>query len=170
MNDRNKNRRKRAADQAAIEREIRARRKFSLSDALGSKDGGGHLAGGSPVSPLEQAQTAALQFVAAHLDDPDGALAAMLAQRVRSDGPTLARHLDRPLAGLVAVIDKLLARSEWLAEFVRDVDAEWGRRYQVPPHFEQPGVPADPLDPYTIASVRSALQRLQDAARRSDTD
>jgi hypothetical protein len=170
MNDRKREKPPRDPDAEAIEREIRSRREFNLGEALGRADGCGHLAGGSPISPLEQAETSALQFVAAHLDDPDGALAAVLARTIRSDGPTVARHIDRPLAGLVAVIDRLLARESWLADFVRDVDAEWGRRYQTRPHFDRPGEPSDPLDPYTIDSVRDALRRLANAARRRDAD
>jgi hypothetical protein len=150
----------------AIEREIRADRKFSLAEAIGRAADGGHLQGASPVTLLEQAQTTAMQFAERQLDDPDGALLTLLARTVRSSEPIMARHLDQPLAGLVAVIEKLLGREEWLVDFVRDVDAEWGRRYQEPPHFEQPDQPTDPLDPYTLASVRTALQQLLADARR----
>ena len=155
------------AQQEAIEREIRADRKFGLTEAIGRADDGGHLQGASPVALLEQAQTTALQFAERHLDDPDRALLTLLARTVRSNDSLMARHLDQPLAGLVAVIEKLLGREQWLADFVRDVDAEWGRRYQEPPHFERPGQPTDPLDPYTLVSVRTALQQLLATARAS---
>ena len=151
----------------AIEREIRADRKFSLAEAVGRADDGGHLHGASPVALLEQAQTTAMQFAERRLNDPDRALLTLLARTVRSHEPLMARHLDQPLAGLVAVIEKLLGREQWLADFVRDVGAEWGRRYQEPPHFERSGQPTDPLDPYTLVSVKTALQQLLAAARAS---
>ena len=39
-------------------------------------------------------------------------------------------------------------------------DAEWGRLYDERPHFDQPGIPPSPDDPYTLQSVRTTLTQL----------
>jgi len=65
-----------------IEREIRRGRKFSLNDALGRLGGEGMLKGASPVPPIEQTEAAIANYLRAHLADPGGVLAHVMARQV----------------------------------------------------------------------------------------
>ncbi len=69
---------------------------------------------------------------------------------------------DHPLAVLANYVRQVLGSDYLLRELVREADVEWGRVFGERPHFERPGRPPDPDDPYTIESVRSALSRLID--------
>ena len=52
-------------------------------------------------------------------------------------------------------------RAALLADLVREVDMEWGRREQERPRFERPGEPPAADDPYTVASVTETLADLR---------
>ena len=152
-------------DSAAVEREVRRGRKFSLSDAIGRLGGEGMLKGASPVPPIEQTTAAIANYLRAHLDDAGGVLAQVMLRHVKSSG-TLLEHFDQPRIVLASYVDQILTSETRLKELVREADAEWGRALGERPYFERPGRQPDPADPYTLESVRSALTRLvQDATR-----
>jgi hypothetical protein len=44
---------------------------------------------------------------------------------------------------------------------VRDADQEWGQVMGERPYIERAGELADPADPYTLTSVRQAVQQLR---------
>ena len=144
---------------ADVEREIRRARKFSLSDAIGRLGGGGMLKGASPVPPIEQTAAAIANYLRAHLDDPGGVLAQVLARQVRAS-EILIENFDRPAVVLAGYVEQVLESETVLRELVREADVEWGRTLGERPHFEREGRPADADDPYTLASVRNALTKL----------
>lgn len=144
---------------AELEREIRADRKFSLSEAIGRMAGGGLLKGVSPVSPKRQAEELIEDFLRHHLTDAGGVLVPVLLRQVGQSDRLLA-DFDKPLT-VLADFARLVIGSEYrLQELVREADVEWGRAFGERPHFERPGCEPDPDDPYTMESVRDALSRL----------
>lgn len=147
-----------AADRE-LEREIRAGREFSLAEAIARLAGPGGLKGGSPVDRRQQAQAAVDHLLRQHLGDPTGVLRRVLIREV-GDSRILLDHLDQPLAALIGHLRQTLASAGLLAELVRMTDMEWGRVMGERPMFEFDGAPACPQDPYTIASVRTQLERL----------
>jgi hypothetical protein len=150
---------------AAIEREIRRGRTFSLSDALGRLGGEGMLKGESPVPPIDQTVAAIANYLRAHLDDAGGILAQVVLRHVRTS-EILLESFDQPKAALTGYLNQVLESDTLLKDLVREADAEWGRTLGERPHFEREGRPPDPDDPYTLASVRDALTRLVESARR----
>ena len=141
-----------------IEREIRSRRKFSISEAIG-RSAGDLLKGASPITRKQQAEFEVEEYLERHLSDPEGALAIVLLRSVTTSS-TLLESYDEPLAALARVVEGLLASEERLERFVTRVDGEWGRMYSERPFFERPGQLPDADDPYTRDSVRSALSAL----------
>ena len=152
------------ADDAALEREIRSRRKFSLAEAIG-RAAGDLMKGASPVPHKRQAELAIEQYLERHLADPEGALLVVLQRRVRESETLLAESYEQPLEALASVSESLLGSEARLRPFVRQVDAEWGRIYSQRPLFEGEGAPPRPGDPYTLESVRAALSGLLDRLR-----
>src|SRR5690348_15788693 len=75
--------RRRAEAEAAIEREIRLGHKFTARDALARMAGPGALKGASPVSPVQQAETAIATWLGANLADTDGALRVVLHRHLK---------------------------------------------------------------------------------------
>jgi hypothetical protein len=147
-----------ADSKEAVEREIRRSRKFSLSEAIGQLAGGDFMKGGSPVSRKRQAELEIEDYLRRHLVDSEGVLRRVL---LRHLGESLInRDYTEPLAALAEYIPRVLASAHLLAEFVREADVEWGRVHGDRPHFEAPGRPPHPHDPYTIASVRLSLGEL----------
>ena len=142
----------------AIEREIRAHRKFSLADAIGQVSGGEFMKGGSPVSRKRQAELEVEEYLRCHLVDPGGVLRIVMVRRLGES--LLNADYDRPLAALADCIPRILASEHLLAELVREADAEWGQVQGERPYFQGPGRAPHPDDPYTIDSVRLALVRL----------
>jgi len=140
---------------AEIEREIRSRRRFSVSEAIG-RSAGGLLKGASPVTRKQQAEFEIDEFLERHLADAEGALAIVLPRHIR-ESEVLLTGYDEPLAALEGIIEDLLDSAESLQRFVTRTDAEWGRLYSERPHFEQEAHPPDPDDPYTLSSVRATL-------------
>ena len=152
----------RSREDAELEREIRSQRKFSLAEAIG-RTAGDLMKGASPVTLKRQAEIEIEQFLEAHFADTEGALTVVLLRRVLESELLLEGGCERPLAAMAGVSEQILASPARLGRFVRRVDAEWGRIYSERPFFETGEAPADPDDPYTVASVRELLTRLRQA-------
>ncbi len=147
--------------EAELERQIRAERKFSLTEAIGRLAGPGMMKGTSPVTCKRQAEAQLKDYLAHHLPDAIGALPAVLLRQL-SESPLLLENLEAPLNALSAHIGRTLDSEYLLAELVREADVEWSRTYDERPLFNQPDRPPHPDDPYTPASVRAALLRILD--------
>jgi hypothetical protein len=153
-------------DAPQLERELRRGRTFSLSEAIGRIGGEGMLKGASPVPPIEQTVAAIANYLRAHLDDAGGVLAQVVLRQVRGSA-NLIEHFDQPAIVLDGYLDQVLESETLLKDLVREADAEWGRTVGERPHFDRQGHSPHPDDPYTLASVRTALTQLvQTAARR----
>ena len=142
-----------------VQREIRARQKFSMAGAIG-RSGSGLMKGESPVSQQEQALAALTQWIDQQVSDPSGALKSILCRRVRSSNLLVASHLQQPCNALREIIETILASDYGTQEFVRQVDVRWGELYQERPLFQRAGQAPDPEDEYTHESVRQALTLL----------
>ncbi len=151
---------KQKEEEKRIEREILRGRKYTLGEAI-AREGGDYLKGASPIPPLEQAETTILEFLDKELLDSPGALRAILWRRVQSNETVVAKHFDAPLDALRELLDRYLNKDLLLKDFVRDVDAEWGRIHQERPHFEVGERPPHPDDVYTVESVRLKLMGLK---------
>lgn len=154
-------------DDAALEREIRSRRKFSIAEAIG-REGADLMKGASPVTRKRQAEFAIEECLERHLDDADGALRVVLLRRTAESEILLAPGYEDPLAALALVTERLLGSEARLRRLVDETDAEWGRLYSERPYFERGGGPPHHHDPYTLASVRQALSRLLAELVRDD--
>jgi len=152
---------------ADIEREIRRGRKFSVSDAIGRLGGGGMLKGASPVPPMQQTEAAIANYLGSHLDDPGGVLAQVMLRYVRAS-EILMENFDQPAVVLAEYVNQVLNSEAMLKDLVREADVERGRTLGERPQFEREGRPPDPDDPYTLASVRNALTRLQKKTTRGE--
>ena len=144
---------------AELEREIRAERKFTLSEAIGRLAGPGMMKGVSPVTRKQQDVAEIQEYLTRHLTDAAGVLSGILLRRV-TESELLINNLDQPLAALAGYIQTVLESEYALKELVREADVEWGRVYEERPHFEKEGCPPDADDPYTFESVRAALTQL----------
>ena len=157
-------------EDAALQREIRRERKFSLEEAIAELAGGGGMKGASPVTGLEQAAVEIENWLKANLPDPGGALRSILHRSVKGS-ELLLKNFSQPLVVLADCCRRALASDYLLEELVRNCDIEWARTMDERPMFERPGTPADPADPYTIESVRSQLSTiLRDLHDPSDTE
>jgi hypothetical protein len=152
--------RRSSPDDAEIEREIRLGRRFSLAEAIGRIGGGGLLKGASPVTRKRQAELEVERYLEGHLADAEGALKKVLLRRVRESEMLFKMGYDQPLKALALFCERILSSEERLRDFVREVDAKWGRLYLERPHFQQNGRLSDPEDPYTFSSVRRTLSGL----------
>jgi hypothetical protein len=146
-------------DLAALEREIREGRKFSLAEAIGRLAGPGMMKGVSPATLKQQADATIESFLERHLNSPAGALSVVLLRQVK-ESDLLLSNLDQPLVVLANFVQRILDSEYLLRELVREADVEWGRAYGERPHFQREGGPPDQEDPYTNESVRNALTRL----------
>jgi hypothetical protein len=152
-----KDRDDRNADTAAeVEREIREGRKFNPQEAIARLAGPGAMKGASPVSPEQQAEIAIGSWLRGHVNDPAGALNAVLHRNLKGS-ERLLNNPEKPLVVLEDYCKRLLASDQLLKEIVREADVEWGRAMDERPHFERDGSPKHPDDPYTVQSVREAL-------------
>jgi len=152
-----KDRDDRNADTAAeVEREIREGRKFNPQEAIARLAGPGAMKGASPVSPEQQAEIAIGSWLRGHVNDPAGALNAVLHRNLKGS-ERLLNNPEQPLVVLEDYCKRLLASDQFLKEIVREADVEWGRAMDERPHFERDGSPKHPDDPYTVQSVREAL-------------
>ena len=144
---------------AQLEREIRADRKFTLTEAIGRLAGPGSMKGASPVTRKQQAESEIETWLRQHLTDAGGALLPVMLRRIGAS-QYLLNNLDQPLAVLSACCRAALDSEFLLADVVRDADVEWGRIFDERPHFEQEGSSPQPEDPYTLESVRALLSGL----------
>lgn len=151
-------------DNEDLEREIRANRKFSLSEALGRMAGGGMMKGESPITRKQQAELAIDEYLRLHLTDGGGVLRGVLMRHVRGSQLFLEDY-DRPLIALASYTRQTLESEPLLQELVREADVEWGRLLGERPYFERPGDPPHPEDPYTMHSVRVTLSQLFEELR-----
>jgi hypothetical protein len=142
-----------------IEREVRKSRKFSMSEVIGQIAGGDFMKGGSPVSRQRQSELEIEEYLRRHLIDAGGVLRSLL---LRHLGEGLLDSDHNPLAALAEYITRTLSSEHRLEEFVREADAEWGRVHEERPHFQEPGCPPHPDDPYTTDSVRLSLLQLSE--------
>ena len=158
----------RPGDDAELEREIRANRTFSLSDAIGRMGGGGVMKGASPISATRQAQLAIEEYLRCHLVDAGGVLGRVLLRDVGQSARLLDDH-DPPLNVLADFVRTVLHSEYLLRELVREADVEWGRALGERPYFERAGQPPHPDDPYTLESVHRTLSRLAEALASAGT-
>ena len=149
----------------AIEQEARMVRKFSLADAIGS-EGAGFFKGESLVPKLMQAVAKLEIFIDGNVSDSSGALRTMLNRQVRTSETVVGAHFDDPLVALEILVEQILDNDARFYEFVRQVDAEWGRSMQERPHFQQPDEEPHPDDEHTHESVRAKLETLRDKLRK----
>jgi hypothetical protein len=149
-----------------ITRDIRVRREFTLAGALAGQDGGGHLAGASPVAAQHQFAFALAQWLADAVRDPEGSLRHVLAREIAGRFDLLGGAPDRPQQAVAAWLHEVLPRPARLQDLVREVDALWGRRQAETPRFEKAGQPPAPDDPYTVAGVAVILGDLLARAER----
>jgi hypothetical protein len=142
-----------------LEREIRAGRKFSLSEAIGRLAGPGMMKGVSPVTGKEQAVAEIEGYLERHLSDGAGVMSAVLLRQIK-ESELLLSNLDQPLVVLATYVQRVLDSEYVLQELVRESDVEWGRVFGERPYFQKEGTPPHQDDPYTIESVRGSLSRL----------
>jgi hypothetical protein len=147
------------SEDSRIQQEIRLSRKFSFNQALAEK-GGGLMKGGSPVARLKQIHLELEDFLEKALEDSEGALTVVLHRRLHLSDSILGEYLDYPKTGLKIVVEQILSSETSLYDFLREVDAQWGRMYQERPIFNVPGKVAGQGDPYTPESVRQALEKV----------
>ena len=139
-----------------VEAEIRQSRKFSTTEAMARLAGPGAMKGASPVSRILQAETEIGNWLNDNLPDANGILEMLLLRNLKGSELVLA-NLDHPLAALEQCCERLLRSDQFLTEFVRQADAEWGQRMDERPHFDRHGSAPHPDDPYTAQSVRHVL-------------
>ena len=149
---------KRALSNDDIETEIRRGRKFTADEALGRLAGPGAMKGASAISPQQQAENAVWAWLEANVVDSSGSLREVLFRQIRS-GNLILGNVDEPLAAVAAHLRRALAAPHWITEIAREADVQWGRTMGERPRFERPGAKPDCDDPYTVESVRNALER-----------
>jgi hypothetical protein len=154
---------------AELERQIRAERKFSLAEAIGRMAGPGAMKGASPVDRKQQAVAEIENYISRHLTDAAGVLSGVLLRRVR-ESELLLEGFERPLVVLASYVRQVLDSEYGLKELVREADVEWGRVFGERPHFDKDRSPVDPDDPYTVASVRTALTQLAEELNSANRD
>lgn len=142
--------------EADIEREIRQGRKFTAEEAMGRMAGPGAMKGASVLSRQEEAENAVRVWLAASIADPAGALRTVLHRNLKASS-LLLDNLDDPSVAASTYLRQILASEQRIRELVREADAEWGRAMDERPYFERDGNPPHPDDPYTVVSVRTAL-------------
>ncbi len=142
-----------------IQRELRARQKFSVAGAIG-RAGSGLLKGESPIPRQVQTTTEIIRFIDQNTPASKGALKSILRRRVKQNQAAVERHLDNPILALREIIQAILDKEFALQEFVRQVDARWGEMFMEPPHFQKAGQNPHPDDEYTYDSVKQDLRVL----------
>lgn len=147
-----------------IQKEVLADRRFSLAEVIG-REGGDFLKGDSPVPKLVQVATEISLFVNQNVQDSAGVVQAILDNWVKADQVRLSRYLDRPLGALEEILESIVNHPDLLYEFVRHIDMKWGEINDERPHFQRPGQPPHPDDPYTHESVHHQLSDLLDRVR-----
>src|SRR5688572_5782871 len=91
----------------ALEREIRAERKFTLTEAIGRLAGPGSMKGASPVAPKQQVVSEIETWLRQNLADSQGALLTVLLQRIEASD-LLLKTQDEPLMVLASYCQRVL--------------------------------------------------------------
>lgn len=146
-----------------IEREARAAMHLSMEQAILLSAGGGLMKGGTPVSPYQQAHHQIMVFLDREIQD--SLMEKALDDWVHSHRQQLEKRLKNPIQGLLDIIDHTLEHEGAFVEFVRMVDVHYGKTMKERPHFQRPGEPPHPEDPYTFETVRRSLNELAAACR-----
>jgi hypothetical protein len=150
---------------AELERQIRAERKFSLSEAIGRMAGPGAMKGESPVDRKQQAVAEIQEYISRHLTDAAGVLSGVLLRQVK-ESELLLKGYEQPLVALAGYVRLVLGSEYALKELVRAADVEWGQVFGERPRLDIDGCPPAPDDPYTLESVRNALTHLVEGIDR----
>ena len=150
---------RRAEQDAELEREVRKERQFSLSEAIGRLAGPGSMKGESPVTRTRQAEATIQDYLRSGMGGGCGCLSVVLSRHVLGS-ELLLGNLDRPLVVLAGYVQRVLGSEYQLKELVRETDFEWGRVYGERPYFDRDGCSPHPDDPYTVESVRGTLSHL----------
>jgi|SRR5215203_1047277 len=153
------NRNKNSAAEAEVERQTRLGRKFTPEEAVARLAGPGAMKGASPVSPMLQAETEVGCWLRSHFTRAGDALPQLLHRHLKGS-ELLLNNLDQPLIALAGYCSEVLASDYLLRDLVREADVEWGQTMGERPRFEREGFPEQPDDPYTVESVRKALDEL----------
>src|SRR3954469_21325916 len=90
---------RRSEADAELERQIRADRKFSLSEAIGRLAGPGAMKGASPVTRKRQAELEIEDFLRLHLPDVVSDFRDAFIQHIKAS-ELLLNNFDQPLAVL----------------------------------------------------------------------
>jgi hypothetical protein len=159
---------RRSEADAALEREIRMGREFTLAEAIGRMAGPGMMKGESPVPPQQQAEAEIKGYLDRHLIDSAGGLRVVLLRQVQASD-FLLNNLDQPLVALVSHLRRVLDTEYLLKELAREADVEWGRVFDERPYFEKEGCPPHPDDLYTTESIRTSLSQLIDKLTGGET-
>jgi hypothetical protein len=142
---------------AELERKLRQGRKFTPQEAMARMAGPGAMKGASPVSRVQQAEVEVGNWLRGQVADATGALPMLLHRQLKGSA-LLLDNLDHPLVALAEHCRHVLASDYLLKELVREADVEWGNRMDERPYFQREGSAPHPCDPYTIESVRAAIE------------
>jgi hypothetical protein len=142
--------------QASLEEEVRRGRKFTAQEAMARLAGPSAMAGASPVSAVQQAETEIANWLRSHVSGASE-LQEVISRHLKGSEILLA-NIEQPLLGLASFCELVLASDYRLEELVREADIEWGRRMDEPPRFERKGDHEHLGDPYTLRSVRELLE------------
>jgi hypothetical protein len=145
--------------EAELQREIRAGRKFTLSEAIGRMAGPGAMKGVSPMSNKQQAENIIAETLRSYLSDTSCALRTVLLRRL-ANSEQLLHNYDHPLKFLAEWLRRVLASEERLKDVVMETDIEWGHINSERPYFEKEGSAPHADDPYTFESVKKTLSKL----------
>jgi hypothetical protein len=146
----------RSDSKADLESEIRRGRQFTPQEALARMAGPGAMKGASPVSRQQQAEVEIGTWLRSHVADDVGALKGVLHRHLKGSD-LLLNNLEQPLVALADHCRRILASDDILREVVRETDVEWGRLMDERPYFETADCAPHRDDPYTVESVRKAL-------------
>ena len=142
-----------------LQRDIRAERKFSLSEAIG-REGGSFLKGSQAMVPRPLRALAVINgFIEGHLEDANGALQPCLKRWIKTD-VRVGKYLDEPLLALRSLITEILQQPQVLYEFARQVAVEWGEMNGERPYFQKPGAEPHPEVAYSHERIQTMLTAL----------
>ncbi|ESA32545.1 hypothetical protein N836_24840 [Leptolyngbya sp. Heron Island J] len=142
-----------------LQRDIRAGRKFSLSEAIG-REGGSFLKGSQAMVPRPLRALAVINgFIDRHLDDTNGALQPCLKRWIKTD-VRVGKYLDEPLLALRSLMTDIVQQPQVLYEFARQVAVEWGQMNGERPYFQKPGAEPHPEVAYSHQRIQEILAAL----------
>ena len=142
-----------------LQREIRAERKFSVSEAIG-REGGSFLKGSQAMVPRPLRALAMInEFLEQHLDDNNGSLHICLKRWVKTD-VRVGKYLDQPLVALQAIVLDIVQQPQTLYEFARQVAVEWGQMNGERTYFQKPSTEPSPNVAYSHNTIQIILTQL----------